>query len=208
MLSGATVYLSGLAAAALPADTITSPIPARSTSELISSIQSGSIAGEMRTGIGRETQCSCAEAPGRDLLSIVSQVGIALLPRTTLEDTLKMTIDLVFQAIPAERGFLFLKEDDDLTCKIARGAHGGRAAVAHRKFRSAARSPIRCSPKAFGAHLRRDARPAISVSELGRAEPDSLGDGRAARFRAKRLSEWSTSTIRSTAASRKKTSRS
>jgi len=55
----------------------------------------------------------------------VSQVGIALLPRTTLEDTLKLTIDLVFHAIPAERGFLFLKEGDDLTCKIARGAHQG-----------------------------------------------------------------------------------
>jgi serine phosphatase RsbU (regulator of sigma subunit) len=63
-----------------------------------------------------------AETPGRNLLSIVSQVGIALLPRTTLEDTLKMTIDLVFQAIPAERGFLFLKEGGDLSCKIARGA--------------------------------------------------------------------------------------
>jgi serine phosphatase RsbU (regulator of sigma subunit) len=62
------------------------------------------------------------EAPSRDLLSIVSQVGIALLPRTSLEDTLKMTIDLVFQAIPAERGFLFLKENGELTCKIARGA--------------------------------------------------------------------------------------
>jgi serine phosphatase RsbU (regulator of sigma subunit) len=36
-----------------------------------------------------------------------------------------MTIDLVFQAIPAERGFLFLKEGDELNCKIARGAHQG-----------------------------------------------------------------------------------
>jgi serine phosphatase RsbU (regulator of sigma subunit) len=31
----------------------------------------------------------------------------------------------VFQAIPAERGFLFLREGDELTCKIARGAHAG-----------------------------------------------------------------------------------
>ena len=38
-----------------------------------------------------------SELPSRDLLSIVSQVGIALLPRTSLEDTLKMTIDLVFR---------------------------------------------------------------------------------------------------------------
>ena len=124
MMSGATVYLSGPAAAALPADTITSPIGKRSTNDLISSIQSGAISNEMRTRVSARTQLA-PDPPGRDLLSIVSQVGIALLPRTTLEDTLKMTIDLVFQAIPAERGFLFLKEGDDLTCKIARGASEG-----------------------------------------------------------------------------------
>ena len=121
MLSGATVYLTGLAGQSLPADTITSPIPARSTTDLISSIRSGSISGEARASSAARTAMK-PEAPGRDLLSIVSQVGIALLPRTSLEDTLKMTIDLVFQAIPAERGFLFLKENGELSCKIARGA--------------------------------------------------------------------------------------
>lgn len=121
MLSGATVYLTGLAGQSLPADTITSPIPARSTTDLISSIRSGSISGEARAISAARTAMK-PEAPRRDLLSIVSQVGIALLPRTSLEDTLKMTIDLVFQAIPAERGFLFLKENGELSCKIARGA--------------------------------------------------------------------------------------
>ncbi len=122
MLSGATVFLAGSPAQSLPVDTITSPIPSRSTNDLISSIRSGSISGEARALSGARTALK-PEARGRDLLSIVSQVGIALLPRTSLEDTLKMTIDLVFQAIPAERGFLFLKENDELTCKIARGAH-------------------------------------------------------------------------------------
>jgi serine phosphatase RsbU (regulator of sigma subunit) len=116
------VYLAGPAVGSLPADTITSPIPSRSTDDLISSIRSGSMSGEVSASSGARAALQ-AEAPGRDLLSIVSQVGIALLPRTSLEDTLKMTIDLVFQAIPAERGFLFLREGDDLTCKIARGAH-------------------------------------------------------------------------------------
>jgi serine phosphatase RsbU (regulator of sigma subunit) len=122
MLSGATVFLSGPAAAALPADTITSPISNRSTSDLLSSIQSGAISGEMRLSSGQRAVLAPEATAGRDLLGIVSQVGIALLPRTSLEDTLRMTIDLVFQAIPAERGFLFLKEGEDLTCKIARGA--------------------------------------------------------------------------------------
>ena len=133
LMSGATVFLSG-PVGALPADTITSPIASRSTSDLISSIKSGQI-DELRPRTGVRTQLAPegglqaaglqSTGEGRDLLSIVSQVGIALLPRTTLEDTLKMTIDLVFQAIPAERGFLFLKEVDDIVCKIARGAHEG-----------------------------------------------------------------------------------
>jgi serine phosphatase RsbU (regulator of sigma subunit) len=123
MLSGATVFLSGPAAAQLPADTITTPIPGRSTSELLSSIQSGAMSGERRIASGARAALA-PQPPDRDLLSIVSQVGIALLPRTTLEDTLKMTIDLVFQAIPAERGFLFLKEGDELICKLARAQEG------------------------------------------------------------------------------------
>jgi sigma-B regulation protein RsbU (phosphoserine phosphatase) len=128
LLSGATVYLSGAGGESLPADTITSPISSRSTNDLISSIRSGSISAQQRSS-GARAQLG-AEPAAPDLLSLVSQVGIALLPRTTLEDTLKMTIDLVFQAIPAERGFLFLKEGDELTCKIARGAHEGAMAGA------------------------------------------------------------------------------
>jgi serine phosphatase RsbU (regulator of sigma subunit) len=123
LLSGATVYLSGAGADVLPADTITSPISNRSTNDLISSIRSGAMSSERRSSGSRVAVGD--DTAAADLLSVVSQVGIALLPRTTLEDTLKMTIDLVFQAIPAERGFLFLKEGDELNCKIARGAHHG-----------------------------------------------------------------------------------
>ncbi len=108
MLSGATVYLTGLAGQSLPADTITSPIPARSTTDLISSIRSGAMSGDSGTSSAARAAMK-PEKPSRDLLSIVSQVGIALLPRTSLEDTLKMTIDLVFQAIPAERGIRAFK---------------------------------------------------------------------------------------------------
>ncbi|MEW6129457.1 MAG: SpoIIE family protein phosphatase [Acidobacteriota bacterium] len=129
-LSGRTVFLSG-GMDNLPADTITTYLPARTTSELLSSIQSGSFSGDVTSGARSMTAVRTAIAPqkqdqtsDRDLLNIVSQVGIALLPRTSLEDTLKMTIDLVFNAIDAERGFLFLKEGKDLICKIARAKSG------------------------------------------------------------------------------------
>src|SRR5438552_3233026 len=95
MLSGATVYLAGPIAESLPADTITSPIPSRSTNDLISSIRSGSISGETRASSGSAPRTAMKpELPSRDLLSRASQMGIALLPPTSLDDRLKMTTDL------------------------------------------------------------------------------------------------------------------
>lgn len=112
-MNAPTVYLSG-PESSLPPDSITTSLSHRTTSELLESLQGA-----------RPASAAAAQPVGRrDLLSIVSRVGIALLPRTSLEETLRMTIDLVFDAIPAERGFLLLKEGDELRCRIARGAQG------------------------------------------------------------------------------------
>ena len=124
-----TVFLSGPAREALPADTITTSIAGRTTDDLISSIQSasglGAAARAQRIPSGGARPIIAREAAGRrDLLGIVSMVGVALLPDTSVQDTLSRTIDMVFDAIPAERGFLFLKEGKELECKIAR--EGGR----------------------------------------------------------------------------------
>ncbi|MBL8148411.1 MAG: SpoIIE family protein phosphatase [Blastocatellia bacterium] len=73
----------------------------------------------------------------RDLLAVVSKVGVTLLSDSSLDDTLRLVMDLVFDAIPVERGFLFLannwtyKKDSrqkqhgqlkpsELVCKVAR----------------------------------------------------------------------------------------
>jgi sigma-B regulation protein RsbU (phosphoserine phosphatase) len=137
-----TVLLSG-SGAALPTDTITSA-STRTTSDLIASIRSGAflksapqaaaaqmapeaVYGDRAPSAPPEERL--APSAGPNLLGIVSKVGIALLPRTSLEETLKITIDLVFEAIPAERGFLLLKEDGQLRCKIARSAHPATTAV-------------------------------------------------------------------------------
>ena len=55
----------------------------------------------------------------RDLLGVISKVGVVLLPRTSVTETLHITMQLVFEAIPAERGFLFLREDGQLRCRLA-----------------------------------------------------------------------------------------
>lgn len=71
----------------------------------------------------------------RDLLAVVSKVGVTLLSDASLDDTLRLVMDLVFDAIPVERGFLFLSSDwaqkkksraksrpspNELICKVAR----------------------------------------------------------------------------------------
>jgi sigma-B regulation protein RsbU (phosphoserine phosphatase) len=133
-----TVLLSG-SSAALPTDTITST-GSRTTSDLIASIRSGAFLSTETQGTavqmapittvsGALPEESLRTSPTPNLLGIVSKVGIALLPRTSLEETLKITIDLVFEAIPAERGFLLLKEDGELRCKIARSARPTTAPV-------------------------------------------------------------------------------
>ncbi len=131
-LSGPTVFLSGAEGDTLPANTITTALGGRTTDDLISRIRSGSMSGSLGATLSQKEQSLppgssagiAAETGGRrDLLGIVSKVGIALLPNTSLEETLKMTIDLVFEAIPGERGFLFLKEGEELICKISHGAN-------------------------------------------------------------------------------------
>src|SRR5260370_5127014 len=88
-----TVYLSGPALQALPADTITTNVGNRTTSDLISSIQSASkmqaTLSVPRVSTGARTVLAPEGTGRRDLLSIVSMVGVALLPHTSLEETLK-----------------------------------------------------------------------------------------------------------------------
>ncbi|MBI4854761.1 MAG: SpoIIE family protein phosphatase [Acidobacteria bacterium] len=75
--------------------------------------------------------------PKRNLLEIVSKVGVTLLSDASLDDTLKRIMELVFEALPVERGFLFLStqwmpnenagrrmraKPNELVCKVARNA--------------------------------------------------------------------------------------
>lgn len=60
----------------------------------------------------------------RDLLAVVSKVGVALLSDTTLDETFDLVMDLVFDTIPVERGFLFLLDGEELLLKVSRGLTG------------------------------------------------------------------------------------
>jgi len=77
--------------------------------------------------------------PGRaqmiedDTLAIISRVSLTLLSPLSLEDTLKQAMDCVFEAVPADRGYIMLLEADEndpkaepeLVCK-AQKSRGGQ----------------------------------------------------------------------------------
>lgn len=93
--------------------------------------------------LGQATIVNSIEKEARlNLLEIVSKVGVTLLSDASLDDTLKRIMELVFEALPVEKGYLFLSNKEmhaeknrriraradafegevDLVCKVARDA--------------------------------------------------------------------------------------
>lgn len=62
---------------------------------------------------------AATEKPRSDLLEIISRVGVVLIQKGTLSEVLRSTLDLVFEALPVERGFIFLRQGGDVICKLA-----------------------------------------------------------------------------------------
>ncbi len=57
--------------------------------------------------------------PRTDVLQILSRVGLVLIQKSSVNDVLRTTLDLVFEALPAERGFIFLRQGNSVVCKVA-----------------------------------------------------------------------------------------
>lgn len=57
-----------------------------------------------------------------DLLGLISKVGVALLSSSGLDDTLNQVVSLVFEAVPAERVVVMLRDEKgaDMQIKVAR----------------------------------------------------------------------------------------
>jgi len=52
-----------------------------------------------------------------DIIKLISLIGIALLPQTSMEETLNMTLNIILEYLPAERAFIFFVEGDEFICK-------------------------------------------------------------------------------------------
>jgi len=92
----------------------------RLTSSLITEAQAAAVSPAQYPAVASQPRVN------RDLLAVISRVGVALLSNTSLEETLKQVMDLVFDTVPVDRGFLLLHEgaQHDLHCKVARTREG------------------------------------------------------------------------------------
>jgi sigma-B regulation protein RsbU (phosphoserine phosphatase) len=54
-----------------------------------------------------------------DLLALISKVGITLLSSSTLEQTLEQIVSLVFEAVPADRCLLMMRDEHNEELKVA-----------------------------------------------------------------------------------------
>src|SRR5688500_9801431 len=106
--------------APVPEETIAFDSAHRTTSGLLEAIEGA------RTQTSGRHVSSSAVVPERsieqgDLLALISKVGVTLLASATLDETLRQVARLVFEAVPAERCLILLREgaDKELRVRVA-----------------------------------------------------------------------------------------
>src|ERR1041384_3547856 len=107
---GATMITDN-SSTSLPEATIALASGDRTTSRLLEAIE----------GARSKPDISAAEQAARegDLLALISKVGITLLSSSTLEQTLEQIVSLVFEAVPADRCLLMMRDDANQELKVA-----------------------------------------------------------------------------------------
>ena len=112
---GATMITDN-SAASLPESTIALASGDRTTSGLLEAIEGA------RT---KPEEVAAAAKPSTkhgDLLALISKVGITLLASATLNETLEQIVALVFEAVPADRCLIMMRDEgsEDLRVAVAR----------------------------------------------------------------------------------------
>jgi serine phosphatase RsbU (regulator of sigma subunit) len=95
----------------LPEATIALPSGDRTTSGLLEAIEGARTKPE-------EVAAARVEREG-DLLALISKVGVTLLAATTLNETLEQIVSLVFEAVPADRCLLMMRDEGSDEMKVA-----------------------------------------------------------------------------------------
>ena len=112
---GATMITDN-SSASLPEATIALESGDRTTSGLLEAIEGA------RTKPEEITSAATAKAKHGDLLALISKVGITLLSSATLNETLEQIVSLVFEAVPADRCLIMMRDaaNEDLRVAVAR----------------------------------------------------------------------------------------
>ncbi|PYS96227.1 MAG: hypothetical protein DMF65_13300, partial [Acidobacteria bacterium] len=99
--------------APLPAATIAFDSQQHTTSGLLEAIEGARTQTSGRTKVAAVLpQHAGVAADQGDLLALISKVGVTLLASATLDETLQQVARLVFDAVPAERCIIMLRDDD------------------------------------------------------------------------------------------------
>jgi sigma-B regulation protein RsbU (phosphoserine phosphatase) len=126
--AGAGATMIADASASLPEATIALNSDQRSTSGLLEAIEDARTQGsaeQPRPAIGGGTIISSARASANsvqqsDLLALISKVSVTLLAPATLDETLRQVVALVFEAVPAERCLIMLRDaEKELKIRVA-----------------------------------------------------------------------------------------
>jgi len=107
--SGATMITDN--SSSIPEATIALSSADRTTSGLFEAIEGA------RTK--SEESASNQVAKQSDLLALISKVGVALLASVTLNETLEQIVSLVFEAVPADRCMVMMRDDKNPDLKVA-----------------------------------------------------------------------------------------
>jgi serine phosphatase RsbU (regulator of sigma subunit) len=107
--SGATMITDN--STSIPEVTIALSSADRTTSGLFEAIE----------GARTQSEESAAHRPAHqsDLLALISKVGVALLASVTLNETLEQVVSLVFEAVPADRCMVMMRDHKSPELKVA-----------------------------------------------------------------------------------------
>ena len=99
--------------ASLPEATIALASGDRTTSGLLEAIEGA------RTKPEQIVTAAPAAAKSGDLLALISKVGITLLASATLNETLEQVVSLVFEAVPADRCLIMMRDEGSEELRVA-----------------------------------------------------------------------------------------
>jgi phosphoserine phosphatase RsbU/P len=118
---GATMITDN-SSASLPEATIALASGDRTTSGLLEAIEGARTKPEQIASAATAVATSSPKIKQGDLLALISKVGITLLASATLNETLEQIVTLVFEAVPADRCLIMMRDEgsEDLRVAVAR----------------------------------------------------------------------------------------